>query len=1073
VWNNASGGPWSDPLNWAPNNVPDAPGESAAIAIGGTYTVTLDISPTIEWLDISNPGATLHLPTVTLTLLRPAGLTNFGTVRGYSNGTIVGNISNDGLISVRGYNQVLRLDGPTVVNDGMMIVNPEHSGYTAELRFGANTTLGGSGVLQLDWGTAYLSTLTGVTVTQGAGHTVAGRGKLRAALINDGTVRADIDGATMVLEQEPKVNNGVMKAAGGGTLSVEAVPVDQTGGGTLLAEDGSFVHLVDASIGGGRLESAGSGYIEHRGGTCTLTGVTNDGLLNLRGFNLSTYVDGAGLTNNGRVVVNWDDAGHSAQLYFIQSGALDGTGTVTLNNGSAYLVSAADATIAHGASHTIEGEGHLSAAMTNDGIVNANRTGRVLHVDGHPKANNSTMKASAGSQMRVLGTTVDQSGGGTLLAENASSVVLDDCTIIGGTLHSLGSGHVERRVGQGTLRGVTNTGLLDLRGYNLYTFVTGSGLTNDGLIVVNWDHAGYFASLHFAENGTLDGSGLLRLDHASAWLESSEDVTIIHGPSHTIDGWGEIRAAIDNYGVIDANEPGQQLIASTYIKRNNSLMRATDGGILRVSGTTIDQTGGGTLLAADGSKVGLYAGTILGGTLDSEGDGYIEHDGSGCTLTGVTNNSLLRLRGYNLTTGVRGGRLTNNGQIEVNWDSAGYLSTLDFLETGVLDGSGTVTLHNGTAYVHTAGGVTMTHGPAHTIRGWGGIQAAMDNQGLIDADSAGHELIAYGEPKQNRALMRATGGGILSISGTTIDQTGGGTLLAADGSKVGLYAGTILGGTLDSEGAGYVEHEGSGCTLSGVTNNGLLRLRGYNLTTGVRGGRLSNNGQIVVNWDGSGYHSTLEFLESGVLDGAGTLILNTGTSHLQAAGDVTCTIGPEQTVGGIGTMNGTFVTHGTLAPGQPVGSMTVHAGALSYGPAARLDLELAGTGGDQYDRLVGNAAHDLDGALLVTLLGRYVPVFGDSFVIISGGAVSGRFAQIAAPSLPDILVWKVRYEPARAVLVVTCLADFNADTVVDTRDVIAFLNAWTTKDPEADIDGNGSVDTRDVIAFLNLWTAGC
>ena len=54
-----------------------------------------------------------------------------------------------------------------------------------------------------------------------------------------------------------------------------------------------------------------------------------------------------------------------------------------------------------------------------------------------------------------------------------------------------------------------------------------------------------------------------------------------------------------------------------------------------------------------------------------------------------------------------------------------------------------------------------------------------------------------------------------------------------------------------------------------------------------------------------------------------------------------------------------------------------------------------------------------------------------------------------------------------------CLADFNGDGVVDTRDVIGFLNAWTAQDAAADCDGNGVIDTRDVLCFLNLWAAGC
>lgn len=55
----------------------------------------------------------------------------------------------------------------------------------------------------------------------------------------------------------------------------------------------------------------------------------------------------------------------------------------------------------------------------------------------------------------------------------------------------------------------------------------------------------------------------------------------------------------------------------------------------------------------------------------------------------------------------------------------------------------------------------------------------------------------------------------------------------------------------------------------------------------------------------------------------------------------------------------------------------------------------------------------------------------------------------------------------------SCLADFNGDGVVDTRDVLAFLNSWTAQDASADCDGNGVIDTRDVTCFLNAWNAGC
>ncbi|MBK7403742.1 MAG: hypothetical protein IPJ41_03675 [Phycisphaerales bacterium] len=55
----------------------------------------------------------------------------------------------------------------------------------------------------------------------------------------------------------------------------------------------------------------------------------------------------------------------------------------------------------------------------------------------------------------------------------------------------------------------------------------------------------------------------------------------------------------------------------------------------------------------------------------------------------------------------------------------------------------------------------------------------------------------------------------------------------------------------------------------------------------------------------------------------------------------------------------------------------------------------------------------------------------------------------------------------------SCVADFDGNGLVDTRDFIAFLNAWASQDSSADIDGNGVIDTRDVVGYLNLWAAGC
>lgn len=54
-----------------------------------------------------------------------------------------------------------------------------------------------------------------------------------------------------------------------------------------------------------------------------------------------------------------------------------------------------------------------------------------------------------------------------------------------------------------------------------------------------------------------------------------------------------------------------------------------------------------------------------------------------------------------------------------------------------------------------------------------------------------------------------------------------------------------------------------------------------------------------------------------------------------------------------------------------------------------------------------------------------------------------------------------------------CRADFNRDDVVDTLDLVAYLNAWVEESVFADWNYDALIDTRDVIAFLNDWVKGC
>ncbi|HZW11302.1 MAG TPA: GC-type dockerin domain-anchored protein [Phycisphaerales bacterium] len=98
----------------------------------------------------------------------------------------------------------------------------------------------------------------------------------------------------------------------------------------------------------------------------------------------------------------------------------------------------------------------------------------------------------------------------------------------------------------------------------------------------------------------------------------------------------------------------------------------------------------------------------------------------------------------------------------------------------------------------------------------------------------------------------------------------------------------------------------------------------------------------------------------------------------------------------------------------------------------------------------------------------YVLTDGDGDGLFLGAGETAMWLGGAASGGPASRVRSLEYATGAA-----CAPDFNGDGLVDTRDVIAFLNAWSAGDQSADFNGDGVIDTRDVIAFLNAWTAGC
>lgn len=60
-----------------------------------------------------------------------------------------------------------------------------------------------------------------------------------------------------------------------------------------------------------------------------------------------------------------------------------------------------------------------------------------------------------------------------------------------------------------------------------------------------------------------------------------------------------------------------------------------------------------------------------------------------------------------------------------------------------------------------------------------------------------------------------------------------------------------------------------------------------------------------------------------------------------------------------------------------------------------------------------------------------------------------------------------------AAALAVCRVDFDQSGVVDSADVVAFVNAWFAQEDRTDFDGSGRVDALDIFAYLTAWFAGC
>jgi len=859
TWVGASSSSWSTATNWNPSNTDPNNGADSISDFNVVFksVTSPDVSPTL------NISATIDSMTL-------------GT---------------GGSLNIQGGNN-LTLNGPTLSNNGVIVVNSNQSSFSTLSLTG---TLSGTGTVSLNEGTTQ-AVLAG-TITQSAGQTISGFGEITANLTNNGTVDANTSSQTLSLVTSTMINDATMEATGGGTLAISGIEVAQSGG-QVVASNGVVELINSGQISGGTITTSAGGLVEATNSTTSsLTNVTNSGLIDIVG---GSNIDvGGTLTNNGTITIN-SNSSSSSEMSF-GGVTLSGTGAIVLNSSGTGANIAG--TLTQDAGHTISGYGEITASLTNDGVVNANALNQTLSLTSNMN-NNLTLEATGGGTLALGGTNVHVTQGtsGEILASNGVVDLINGDNVAGGTLNT-GSGGVIQ-VTNSSVAGLsgdpTNLGTLNITGGSGLN--VGGNLTNNGTITINSSDSSN-STMTFTGT-TLSGSGTIVLNGPTAQAVLAGALNQSSG--NTISGFGEITASLTNNGLVNANVSSETLFVSGTSATNTSTMEATSGVLVFNNGVAVTNTGGN--INATGNSVIIGSATITGGTLNSASSQLIFAEGATFGALTISANSTVDVpAGLNLT--LDGSTLTNNGTINLNYNDSSF-STLQVDSNTLLTGTGSLTLDAPTtqAVIATGTSDTLTQDIHHTISGFGEITAQFVNNGTVDANISSETLTLLTSNMTNNATMEATSSGTLSIDGITLTQGSAGHVIA-NNATVDLFGGaTISGGTLSTLSSGVIQAMNSSTdALTGdPTNSGTFDITGGS-NLGVSG-NLTNNGTITVNNNDSS-SSTLTFTGT-TLSGTGTIVLNGATTQAVIAG--TLSQSATNIISGYGEITAALTNNGTV-----------------------------------------------------------------------------------------------------------------------------------------------------------------
>lgn len=507
--------------------------------------------------------------------------------------------------------------------------------------------------------------------------------------------------------------------------------------------------------------------------------------------------------------------------------------------------------------------------------------------------------------------------------------------------------------------------------------VTGNQWRNDGTLDV---HPGgtSAAALRIANYLTLDGAGRTVLqDSTLAVIDSPSGFVLTVGAAQTVEGAGVVPVYLVNHGLVRANRAGQPLTLNGINKFNDGTFAATAGGTLRITGITV--VNGGGVVRADGGTVCLADAAVSGGDLAATAGSRIVAQRT-VQLRDVTQSGELVVVGGSVTS-LTGASLAGDGTVRV-WDGGEAVALLRIDGYVTTTGGGSIVLGaEGLGGIDSPAGFSLTNGDGRTIRGAGGISAALVNHGVVRADVAGQELILEGASKTNDATMVASDGGRLRIRGTVVNNGGG--AIEATGGDVLLENTTISGGTLAS-GAGHVVRCSGPAVFGDITQTGRLEIASGAVTQ--LGGTAFVSGGVVHVGSGGGTPALLRIANYVTVSGPGVIELgDPGLSGIDSPAGFTMTQAADHAITGTGGISAPLINHGRISADNAGQALVVES------LAATNTGTLAATGGGHL-RVSRTALTNGGG----TLLADESPVSLESMWINGGTLVTSGAGAITA-----------------------------------------------------------------------------